>query len=113
MPCWYGRQDSGVSPDVDYHGTALVRECHREALSHIARFFDADALRAHRIGDLGEIRVLEINPERDHAGFLHLDIDEVERFVVEDNLDDRRLPLHLGQQIPEPEHGEPAVAAGA
>jgi transposase InsO family protein len=27
------------------------------------------------------------------------------------DLDDRRLPLHLSQQIPEPEHREPAVAA--
>jgi hypothetical protein len=52
-------------------------------------------------GDLGEIRVLEIDAERHHAGFLHLDTDEVQRFIVEDDLDNRRLSLHLCQQIPE------------
>ena len=82
-----------------------------EPFPHIARFFDPYAFSSHHLGDLGKIRVLKIDAERDHAGLLHLDIDEIERFIVEDDLDHRRLPLHLCQQIAQSEHGETAVAA--
>ena len=42
--------------------------------------------------------------------FLHLDVDEVERFVVQDDLNHRSLALHLRQQVAEAEHREPTVA---
>ena len=49
-----------------------------------------------------EIRVLEIDAKRDHAGLLLLDVDEVERFVVEDDLNHRRLALHCVSRSPSP-----------
>jgi hypothetical protein len=49
---------------IDHHRTALVRECHREPFSHIARFFDADALSLAPIASatLAKFRLLKSTP---------------------------------------------------
>src|SRR5260370_9436929 len=72
------RQGGGIDHRVHHDWTAPVRKRRGEPFSYVAWFFDADAFRTHRLGDFSEIRVLEIDAERDHAGFLHLDVDEVE-----------------------------------
>jgi hypothetical protein len=56
---------------------------------------------------------LKIDTERNQTGFLHLDVDEVQRFVIEEDLHYRNPGLHLRQQVAEAEHGEPAIAAQA
>jgi len=61
--------------------------------------------------NLGKIRVLEVHAEGYEAGFLLLDAHEVERLIVEDNVQHLRLALDLRQQIAEIQHGESAVAA--
>ena len=55
-----------------------------EPLPNVARFFDADSFCTHRFGNLGEIGVLEFHSERDEAGLLLFDVDEIEGPVVED-----------------------------
>ena len=50
----------------------------------------------HTLHNFGEIRVLEIGAEGDNAGFLLLDVDKVERFIVQDDLDYRnRMILRI------------------
>ncbi len=78
---------------------------------NVAGLFDADSLRAHRFGDLGEIGVLEIHAKGDHPGLLLLDVDEVEGFIIEDDLNHRSLSLHLRQQVAQSQHREAPVAA--
>src|SRR5712692_2747037 len=56
-------------------------------------------------------RVLQTYAEGDYAGLLLFDIDEVERFIVEDDLNYGRSSFHLRQEIAHPQHGEAAVAA--
>jgi hypothetical protein len=89
------RQRQGVRIDnhIDNDGAALVRKGCSESRSDIAGLFDADALCTHRFGDFGKIRVLEFDAKWDQSGLLHLDLDEVEGFIVEDDLNHRRLGL--------------------
>ena len=54
---------------------------------------------------------LKSTPKGTKPGFLLLDFHEVERFIVEDDVDDARLALHEGRQIAEREHRKTAVAA--
>ena len=105
------RQRVGIDHRIHHHRTASVRERRGQPFSHISWIFDADARGAHSFGDFGEIRVLEIDAERDYARFLLLDIDKIERLIVEDDVNHGRLPLDLRQQIAEVEHREPSVAA--
>src|SRR5580704_12953003 len=84
-----------------------------EAFSNIGGILDADTLCAHGFGDLGEVRVLEVDAKGDHAGLLHLDIYEIKGIVVEDDLNDWSIALLLGQQVAQREHGEASVAANS
>jgi hypothetical protein len=59
------RQCVGIDHRIHHDWTALARKCRCEPFSQVAWFFDANALRAHRLGDFGEIRVLEIDAEWD------------------------------------------------
>jgi hypothetical protein len=56
-----------------------------------------------------EVWVLEIGTEVDEAGCFHLQFDEAERSVVENDHFDRKLQLAEADQLAE-HHGEPAIA---
>src|SRR5229473_857030 len=77
----------------DKPGIARYRLDHRVHLTtqHLLREAEREALRAHRLRHFGEVRVLEVHAEGHEARLLHLDLDEVERLIVEDDLDHRHL----------------------
>src|SRR5229473_739087 len=100
-----------VDEDVDYHWSAFMAERGLQAVAYVAGFFNTDAPGAERFGDTAEVRVGEVGTERDEARLLLLDIDEVQHSVVQDDVDDRGLALHLGQQVTQREHGKAAVPA--
>ena len=105
------REGERIDDSINDDRAILVRKSGSEPFSDVARFLDADAFRAHRFGDLREVGTLELHSKRDHPGLLHLDIDEVEGSVVENDLDHGSFSLHLGQEVAQREHGEPAVPA--
>jgi hypothetical protein len=57
---------------------------------------------------IDEVRAEALNP-----GLLVLDVDEIGFRVVIDDVHDRSLPLYLGQEISEPQHGEAPVTQSA
>ena len=102
---------STVSMTSSHHGPAGVGERRLQGVAHVAGLFIADAAGAERRGYLAEVRIHEISPERDETGLLLLEVDKIQQAVVEDDVHDADLPLDLGQQIAQPEHGEAAVPA--
>src|SRR5260370_23579265 len=96
---------------VQDNRAVLGGERFSERILYIGRLFEANALRAHSFGHPREIRSVEIDAERTQAGFLLLDVDEAQRLIVQDDLNDRRLALNLCKHIAECKHGEAAVAA--
>ena len=75
----------------------------------VDRLFDANALNADGVGERGEAGVVEVGGVGDDAGSLHLEFDECESAVVEDDHLDGQLLLAEGEEIAE-HHGEAAVA---
>src|SRR5260370_8940053 len=84
----------------------LVGERFSERMLYIGRLFEANALRTHSFGHPREIRSFEIDAERNQAGFLLLDVDEAQRLIVQDDLNDRRLALNLCSHIADCKLGE-------
>ncbi len=76
-----------------------MSECFSQPGFDVAGVFNAYTLRAHRVGDFCEIRILEIHTEWDYAGLLHLDVDEIQLFIVENDLNHRGFSLDLGEQV--------------
>src|SRR5580658_3608474 len=84
---------------VDNDGTILVRECFSQTFSNVPGFLDTNPFRPHRLGNLGEIWVLELDAKRNKAGLLLFDMDEVELLVVENDLNHGSSSFYLRQQI--------------
>src|SRR6202046_5826147 len=89
---------------IDDDGAIFVGQSRSKSFANVAGFFDADSLCSHGFGNLGEIRILELHAEGDEACILLLDVDEVERAVVKDDLNYGTLSFYLRQQISEAEH---------
>ncbi len=70
--------------------------------------FSTRKLDADRLGDGGEVRVLEVGAEGDEPGGLHLEFDEVERGVVVDDDLDRQVVLGERDEFAE-EHRQSPV----
>ena len=61
------------------------RERAFDSRAHFTRILDANACRSHRLGHLGEVRVLELGPEVPEARHVLLELDQAERAVVVDD----------------------------
>ena len=96
---------------IDDNWSVLVGQSFSESVFHVVGLFETDAFCPHCFGNAREIRILEIHSKGNEARLLLLNIHEVERFVVEDDVHDARLELHEGGQIAEREHRETAIAA--
>src|SRR6267154_4097457 len=101
----------GVYNCVDKDGTILVRESFSQTFSNVPGFLDTNPFRTHRLSNLGEVWILELHAERDDAGLLLFDMDEVELLVVENDLNHRSSSFYLRQQITHSQHREASIAA--
>ena|ERR1700677_1300775 len=101
----------GIYNCVDNNGPILICESFSQSFSNVIGLFDTNTFRTHRLSDLGEIWILELHAERDEAGLLLFDMDEVELLVVENDLNHGSSSLYLRQQIAHSQHGEAAIAA--
>src|ERR1700722_17559101 len=101
----------GIDNSVDNHGTALVGERFSQTFSNVRGVFDTNPFRAHCLSNLRKIWILELHAKRDEAGLLLLDMDKVELFVVENDLNHGSSSFYLRQQIAHPSHREASIAA--
>ena len=76
----------------------------------VVRVLDADAAHADRLGDLGEVGVVQHRPELRQPDLLHLELDHAEAAVVEDDELDREVVRDRGDQVTH-QHREATVAA--
>src|SRR6266496_395365 len=104
-------QGKWIYHGIDDNGTVFVRKSFSKALSNVSWVLDADPFRTHCFGNLGEVGALEIHSEGDDARLLLFDLDEVQRIVIEDDLNHWSSSFHLRQEIPKPEHRVAPVAA--
>src|ERR1700677_3599620 len=100
----------GIYNCVDNNGTILVRESFSQTFSNVLGFFDTNPFRPHRLSNLRKIRILELHAERNKAGLLLFDMDEVELLVVENDLNHGSSSFYLCQQIAHSEHREASIA---
>src|SRR5258708_38087141 len=89
----------------------FVRKSFSTTFSNVSGVLDADSFGAHRFGNLGKVGALEVHSERDDAGLLLFDLDEVQRIVIEDDLNHWSSSFHLRREIAKGEHRIAAVAA--
>src|SRR6202040_2851512 len=75
----------------------------------VVGLFDANALNADGVGEGGEAGVVEVGCIGDDASSLHLEFNECQSAVVEDDHLDGELELAEGEEIAE-HHGQAAVA---
>src|SRR5271155_4491925 len=101
----------GIHDCVDNHGAVLVRESFGQTFSNVPGFLDTNPFRAHRLSNLGKVWILKVHAKRNEAGLLLFDMDEVELFVVENDLNHASASFYLCQQIAHSEHSEPSIAA--
>jgi len=91
------RKRERIDYSVHDDGACFVRKRFGNSIANVAGLFDADSFRTHGLGNFGEIGILECNSEGDYAGLLLLDIHEVERPIIEDDLNHWGLSFHLRQ----------------
>src|SRR6266576_2024498 len=89
----------GIYNCVDNDGPILVRESFSQTFSNILGLLDTNPFRPHRLGNLGEIWILELHARRDDAGLLLFDMDKVVLLVVENDLNNGCSSFYLRQQI--------------
>src|ERR1700728_1692291 len=97
----------GIYDCVDNDRAILVRESFSQTFSNVLGFLDTNPFRAHCLSNLRKIWILELHAKRNDAGLLLLDMDEVELFVVENDLTHGRSSFYLRQQISHSSHPEP------
>src|SRR5580698_9704206 len=107
---WHGKRKR-IYNCIDNNGTILVREGFRDSFSNVAGFLYPNPFRPHCLGNLGEVWILELHTIRNHAGFLLLDMDEIEFLIIQNDLNHRGSALYLGQKIAQSHHGETSSAA--
>src|ERR1700679_3388938 len=95
---------------VDNNGTFFVRKSFGQTFSHIPGILDTNPFRTHCLGNLRKIWILEIHAKWNKAGFLLLDVDEVELLIVENDLNNGSSPFYLRQQIAQSQHRETFIA---
>src|SRR5277367_2090475 len=105
----HGKRE-GIYNCIDNDGTILVRESFSQTLSNVLGFLDTNPLRAHCLSNLRKIGILEVHAKRNEAGLLLFNMDEIELFVVEDDLHNGSSSFYLSQQIAHPQHREASVA---
>src|SRR6185436_16082956 len=91
-----------------YKGWSVERERVRQRLLQVGWLLDAAAEDTHRLCDGGEVRIHQLGAEIDDARGLHLQLDEVQRRVVEDDHLDRQPVLDQRHEFAE-HHCEAAV----
>src|ERR1700722_20334535 len=94
---------------VHNNGTVLVRERFCQTFPNVPGVLDANPFRAHRLGNLGKIWILELHAERDKASLLLLNMDEVELLIVENDLNHGSSSFYLRQQIAHSSHREASI----
>src|SRR5579864_3678509 len=99
----------GIYNCVDNNGTVLVRESFSQTFSNVLGVLDANPFRPHRLSNLGEIWILEVQAKRNDAGLLLFDMDEVELLVVENDLNHGSSSFYLRQQIAHPQDREASI----
>ena len=99
-----------LARDLDVHQRcSIVRERDPQRFGQVVRVLDSLSVHPERGCDRGEVGIVELGSEVDEPVCLHLELDEAERTVVEDDDLHRQLPLLQGDQVAE-HHREPAVA---
>src|ERR1700726_20153 len=101
----------GIYNCVDNDGAILVRESFSQTFSNVLGFLDTNPFRPHRLSNFGEVWILELHAERNNAGLLLFDMDEVVLLVVENDLNHGSSSFYLRQQIAHSQHREASIAA--
>src|SRR6516164_3532309 len=88
-----------------------IRQSFSESVLSIGGVFQTYPLGPHCLSHLGKVWIIESGTEGDKTAFLLFYIDEVERSIIKNDLNDRSSVFDLSQQITQREHREPAVSA--
>src|ERR1700693_5472755 len=96
-----------ISQYVAEGGTLMGKGCSDRCFQW-ARPPHAHAINPHRFAHACKIRIVEPRARRQKSARLHLDVDEAQESIIEDDNFDWQFPLAHGQQIAH-EHPEAAI----
>src|ERR1700683_268693 len=105
----HGKRE-GIYNRVDNNRAILVSESFSQSFSYIPGFLDTNPFRPHCLSNLGEIWILELHAERNEAGLLLFDVDEIELLVVQNYLNHGSSSFYLRQQVAHSQHRETSIA---
>src|ERR1700722_2182738 len=104
------RERKGIDNGVNNDRAIFIRKSLSDTLSNVRWIFKPNPFRAHCLGNLGEVWILEVHSKRNEAGLLLLDMYEVELLIVEDDLYHGSSPFNLRQQIAQSQHCESSIS---
>src|SRR5580698_2271367 len=106
---WHGKR-KGIYNRVDNNRAILVGESLGQSFAYVPGLLDTNPFRPHRFSNFGEIWILELHAERNKAGLLLFDMDEIDLLIVENDLNHGSSSFYLRQQIAHSQHRETSIA---